>query len=70
MKVYNGNIKVEVDSNGIVSKIYLGADEYEVTGIKELPVLPTDASTKTYVLKAVNGTLTWVEETVEEETVE
>lgn len=27
------------------------------------PALPDDASTKTYVLKAVNGTLTWVEET-------
>jgi len=30
---------------------------------KTCPVLPTDASSKTYVLKAVNGTLTWVEET-------
>ena len=26
----------------------------------ELPALPSDASTKTYVLKSVNGTLTWV----------
>ena len=26
------------------------------------PALPNDASSKTYVLKAVNGTLTWVEE--------
>ena len=29
-----------------------------------LPSLPADASTKTYVLKAVNGVMTWVEETV------
>lgn len=28
-----------------------------------LPSLPDDASTKTYVLKAVNGVMTWVEET-------
>lgn len=27
------------------------------------PTLPEDAATKTYVLKAVNGVLTWVEET-------
>lgn len=29
----------------------------------ELPALPSGASEKTFVLKAVNGTLTWVEET-------
>lgn len=29
----------------------------------EYPSLPNDASSKTYVLKAVNGVLTWVEET-------
>ena len=33
----------------------------ETYPLKELPSLPFDASTKTYVLKAVNGTLTWVE---------
>ena len=32
----------------------------------ELPALPEDASEKTYVLKAVNGVLTWVEETAAE----
>ena len=26
-----------------------------------IPALPSDASTKTYTLKAINGTLTWVE---------
>lgn len=30
--------------------------------INELPDLPEDAESKTYVLKAINGTLTWVEE--------
>lgn len=31
----------------------------------ELPALPEDASEKTYVPKAVNGVVSWVEETVE-----
>jgi len=29
---------------------------------KELPSYPLDASTKTYSLKLINGTLTWIEE--------
>ena len=27
-----------------------------------IPALPSDASTSTYVLKSVNGTLTWIKE--------
>ena len=27
-----------------------------------IPALPSDASTSTYALKAVNGTLTWIKE--------
>ena len=33
---------------------------YEVTSLV-VPTLPSDASSKTYTLKAVNGVLTWVE---------
>ena len=29
--------------------------------VSNIPALPSDASTKTYTLKAVNGVLTWVE---------
>lgn len=29
-----------------------------------VPSLPSDASSKTYVLKTVNGTLTWIEDTI------
>lgn len=35
-----------------------------------VPELPADASEKTYVLKAVNGTVAWVEEVEDVETVE
>ena len=35
---------------------------FDDSAIIKTPLLPNDASTKTYVLKAVNGVLTWVEE--------
>lgn len=35
---------------------------WELGYASPFPTLPSDASSKTYVLKAVNGTLTWVEE--------
>ena len=35
-----------------------GEDNYRVSSLV-VPGLPSDASTKTYILKAVNGTLTW-----------
>ena len=42
-----------VDEGGNVQKME--------TFISNIPELPSDASTKTYTLKAVNGVLTWVE---------
>lgn len=36
-----------------------------VGNIVQLPTFPTTTDDKTYVLKLVNGTLTWVEEVVE-----
>ena len=33
-----------------------------IDSTQELPALPSDASTSTYVLKSVNGTLTWIKE--------
>ena len=34
------------------------------SGGSTIPSLPSDASSKTYVLKTVNGTLTWIEDTI------
>lgn len=41
--------------------VYNSMDVTSITA-NELPVLPDDAGSKTYVLKSINGTLTWVEE--------
>lgn len=41
--------------------IFTGENTYDYLEINSVPTLPSDASTKTYTLKAVNGVLTWVE---------
>jgi hypothetical protein len=53
---WNGNAWFEGD-------IRTGGTDYSTaTTVIGTPVLPNDASTKTYILKAVNGVLTWIEE--------
>ena len=41
--------------------ISTGENTYDYLEINSLPTLPSDASTKTYTLKVINGVLTWVE---------
>lgn len=38
-----------------------GEAEHKYLEINNIPTLPSDASSKTYTLKAINGVLTWVE---------
>ena len=65
----NGTIRLIYTSvDSIVEVVYRKeAQNWEyvsttTTNILDMPSLPDDALTKTYVLKAVNGVLTWVEE--------
>ena len=60
-----------LDNAGEIRQVTNISDSANVIGIfsagsdvihPSLPSIPNDASEKTYVLKAVNGTLTWVEE--------
>ena len=55
-----GNSSNYVDS-GTFSELSSRVNDLEKTIIKEIPPLPNDASTKTYVLKSINGVLTWSE---------
>ncbi len=43
-----------------LNKIKVGETIYSIPA--ELPSLPADADEKTYILKAVNGVLSWIEE--------
>ena len=44
-----------------LTKLKVGSTVYNIPKTNNIPALPSDASTKTYTLKAVNGVLTWVE---------
>lgn len=44
-----------------VSTLDSRVSDIENTIIKDIPPLPSDANTKTYVLKSINGVLTWSE---------
>lgn len=50
------NLRQQGSEIGGDTEIAITVDDYI-----HLPELPEDAGTKTYQLKAVNGTLTWVE---------
>lgn len=69
--LYPDKINDLIDNEGNISEEVLGGALKTINGTsllgegdidtKELPALPEDAASKTYVLKAVNGVLTWVE---------
>lgn len=58
--VYRGYTSLSTTLDGIINSDYEVFIKYQ----RKLPDLPDDWE-KTYVLKAVNGTLTWVEETAQ-----
>lgn len=53
----------EGEATADLEKLTVGENTYGIP--KELPALPVDAEEKTYILKAVEGVLTWVEEETE-----
>ena len=60
----SAGVPIEANPEGSASanlnKLKVGDTTYAIPS--ELPTLPADAEEKTYVLKAVNGVLSWVEE--------
>lgn len=72
--VEDRKVNVTIDSNDVSANPELAGTEAKLTGIEidgtkfkvdTLPALPSTTADKTFVLKLVDGTLTWVEETVE-----
>lgn len=55
----------EASATANLGKLKVGSVVYAIPA--ELPSLPADANEKTYILKAVNGTLSWVEEEAQAE---